>query len=123
MIDKKYTYAVVGATNNEEKYGYKVLKDLADAGFKVLPINPKYDQVCGINAFNDLEEAQSQEKIDVVITIVPPKITETVVRKAHDLGIKNIWMQPGSESLVAEEFCKQNGMNLISNACIMIERK
>jgi predicted CoA-binding protein len=28
MIDKKFTYAVVGASNNEEKYGHKVFKDL-----------------------------------------------------------------------------------------------
>jgi predicted CoA-binding protein len=30
MINKDFLYAVVGASNNEEKYGYKVFKDLLE---------------------------------------------------------------------------------------------
>lgn len=45
MIDKNFIYAVVGASNNEEKYGYKVFKDLLDAGYKVLPINPSEKEI------------------------------------------------------------------------------
>jgi predicted CoA-binding protein len=40
MINKNFLYAVVGTSNNKEKYGYKVFKDLLNAGYKVLPINP-----------------------------------------------------------------------------------
>jgi uncharacterized protein len=37
-----------------------------------------------------------------------------VVVKAHRHGIKNIWMQPGSESLKAITLCDKYGINLIA---------
>jgi len=34
-----------------------------------------------------------------------------------------VWMQPGSESETAINFCKENNMNVIHGVCVMIERK
>ncbi|MCD6109147.1 CoA-binding protein [bacterium] len=120
MIDKTLTYAVVGASNNPEKYGYKVLKDLKNAGYKAIPINPHEDEILGLKSYGTL--AESPVKIDVVIFVVPPGVTEEVLKSVKKLGIKQVWMQPGSESEKAIEFCKQNGINHTANACIMIER-
>ena len=39
MISKDYTYAVVGASDNEKKYGYKVFRDLIQNGYTAIPIN------------------------------------------------------------------------------------
>ncbi len=41
MISKDYTYALVGASNTPEKYGYKVFKDLLEKGYYIFPVNPK----------------------------------------------------------------------------------
>ena len=43
-----YRYAVVGATTNEQKYGYRVLQDLHSAGFTVVGFQPKYAGHCGM---------------------------------------------------------------------------
>jgi predicted CoA-binding protein len=32
-------------------------------------------------------------------------------------------MQPGSESEEAVKYCKENGLEVIYNVCIMVERK
>lgn len=40
MIDKKLHYGVIGASNDEEKYGHKVFRDLLENGYHVTPINP-----------------------------------------------------------------------------------
>jgi hypothetical protein len=45
MINKKFLYAVIGTSNNQEKYGFKVFKDLLDGGYKVIPINPSEKEV------------------------------------------------------------------------------
>lgn len=127
MIDKKYNYAIVGASSNVEKYGFKVLKDLFDAGYKVHPINPKGGSILELTVYENLEELNKaldkiHEKIDVVIFIVPPEITLKILNDVRTLNIANVWMQPGSSNELCEEFCSQNSINFISNTCIMIQR-
>lgn len=121
MIDKNYNYAIVGASNNPEKYGYRVMKDLLDAGYNVIPVNLKESEILGRKAYPRLEDIG--ENIDVVITLVPPAITEKIVRQIKDLNIQNVWMQPGSESEESISYCKQNNINCVHQACIMIKRK
>lgn len=121
MIDKNFTYAIVGASNNEGKYGHKVLSDLLNAGFKVIPINPKETKIMGLKAYSSISDCR--EEIDVVVFVVPPRITEKVLEEVLKLEIKNVWMQPGSESKKAIEICEKNKISHIYNACIMINKK
>ena len=95
FIDKDFIYAVVGATANKNKYGYKVLVDLKDKGFHVVPVNPKYQQVAGLPCFPDL--ISLEDRPDVVVLIVGNKNAEKVVKTAVDLELDKIWFQPGSE--------------------------
>lgn len=92
MIDKDFFYAVVGASNNKEKYGYKVFKDVLDAGYKVIPINPTEKEILGKKVYPTL--SQVKKKIDVVIFVTPPVVTEKVLSEVKELKIKNVWMQP-----------------------------
>ncbi len=121
MINKNYNYVVVGASENQEKYGFKVLADLKSAGYKVFPVNPKAGELLGLKVYKSLSEIS--KNIDVVIFVVPPKVGEQVILEVKNLGIKKVWLQPGSESQKIIDFCKENGIECIHNACIMIERK
>jgi len=49
-----------------------------------------------------------------------PEETEKVVLKVHQAGIEKVWIQQGSQSKVAEEYCAENGINCISNECILM---
>jgi len=42
--------AVIGASNNVDKIGYKILKNIIDAGFKgkIFPINPRGGEILGL---------------------------------------------------------------------------
>ena len=92
FLDKQNTFAVVGVSRNTEKYGHRVFMDLKNAGYKVYAINPKIDQIeNSIKCYHSLKELPVRP--DVVITVVPPEVTETVVREAAGLGIEKIWMQ------------------------------
>lgn len=121
MINKNFLYAIVGASNNEEKYGYKVFKDLLNAGYKVVPINTTEKEILGENVYTNLSDVK--EKIDVVIFITQPKVTEKVLEEVKTLGIKNVWLQPGAQSDSAIQFCKKNAIECVHDACIMIQRK
>ncbi|WP_018247390.1 CoA-binding protein [Orenia marismortui] len=114
-------YAVVGASENKDKFGYKVFKFLKDRGLETYPINPKIEMLDGVKCYSKLEEVD--KAIDVVVTVVPPKIAKQVVEQSAKLGIKYVWMQPGSNFETAEEYCDELGINAIVDECIMVEMK
>lgn len=121
FLDKKNVFAVVGASRNPKKYGHQVYKDLRNAGYRVYPVNPKTNEILDDKCYPSLEHLPV--KPDVADLVVPPKVTEQVVKTCKRLGIKKVWMQPGSESETAINFCKENNMNVIHGVCVMIERK
>jgi len=111
--------AVVGASRNPEKWGHKVFKTLLERypDLKVYPINPKAETILGRRAYPNLRALP--EKPDLVITVVPPKITESIVKEAVDLGVKYIWMQPGSESEDAIAYAEKNNVKVFHHVCIV----
>jgi len=121
MIDKNFTYAIIGASTDTSKYGFKVLKDFLEGGYKVIPINPKGGEILGLKVAKNLSEVV--ENIDVVIMVVPPEIGLQVLKKVKEKGINKVWLQPGSESEEEIKYCKDNSIQYVANACIMIKRK
>lgn len=121
FLDKRNIFAVVGASRNPEKYGHQVYKDLKDAGYEVYPVNPNAEDVLGDKCYPNLIELPT--KPDVVDVVVPPKITEGIVKTCRRLGITNVWMQPGSETETAIKFCDDNGIDVVHGVCVMIERR
>ena len=120
FLNKKNVFAVIGASRDPKKYGHQVYKDLRKAGYKVYPVNPNADEILGDKCYPSLESLP--EKPDVVDIVVPPKITEQIVKTCKKLGIRKIWMQPGSESEAAIRFCEENGMDVVHGVCVMVER-
>lgn len=119
MINKEYTYAIIGATDNEEKYGFKVFKNLLDKGFDVIPINPRGGELLGKKVYPKLEDVDKD--IDVAVFVVPPQITQILLLSIQRLGIDKVFLQPGSESEQAINFCKEYDIACIHNACIMLK--
>ncbi|MCD6445834.1 CoA-binding protein [Candidatus Bathyarchaeota archaeon] len=120
FLNKKNVFAVIGASRDPKKYGHQVYKDLRKAGYKVYPVNPNANEILGDKCYPSLESLP--EKPDVVDIVVPPKITEQIVKTCKKLGIRKIWMQPGSESEAAIRFCEENGMDVVHGVCVMVER-
>ena len=112
-------FAVVGASANREKYGNKVLRAYQQNQREVFPINPQAQEVEGLTAYADLSDLPVT--VDGISIITPPAVTEHVVDKAIELGIHNIWIQPGAESPSAIERAQAAGGNVISGGpCILV---
>lgn len=119
FLDPNNRIGVVGATINPEKWGYKVYTHLRNEGLDVYPINPKYEEIEGAECFPDVASVTSG--LDVVVMVVPPEVTEEVVEDCFDTGIRQIWMQPGSESEDAIAFCKVHGIQVVFDACMVTD--
>jgi len=118
-MKKDAIVAVVGATTNREKWGYKVYKALKGYYSSVFPVNPKYKSIDLDRCYPDVSSLP--ERPDIVVTVVPPRITEDVVKSCYKLGIKSVWMQPGSESKEAIDFCRKNNIDVVYNACLVVD--
>lgn len=121
FLNKRNIFAVVGASGNPKKYGYQVYKDLKEAGYKAYPVNPNADKILGDRCYSDIKNLPT--KPDVVDLVVPPEVTEEMVKTCKTFGVTKVWMQPGSESEKAIKFCHDNNIDVVHGVCIMIERK
>jgi len=121
LLKKENVFAVVGVSSNPEKYGHQVYKDLKEAGYTVYPVNPNINKVLGDRCYHSLRELPKRP--DVVNTVVPPEITEKIVEECKKLGIERAWMQPGSESEKAIDFCNRNKIKVVHDLCVMVKRR
>lgn len=108
--------AVVGVSGDASKYGHRILRDLLKAGYPAKGVNPRGGFVLGCNIYKSL--AEIEKRPDIVITAVPPAVTLQVIEECNKLGIKEVWMQPGSESPAALEKARGYGIKAVA-ACFM----
>ena len=70
-------HAVVGASQDREKYGNKVLRAYLQRQRAVYPVNPTARVVEGLAAFPDLPSLP--ESVHGISIVTPPQVTEQVV--------------------------------------------
>lgn len=122
FINPRFTYAVVGATTNTEKYGYTVLKDLARAHFHVVGVNPKYHEIDGIAVYPTLADVPGN--VDVAVLVVPPEVGLSILPQVEEKGITRVWFQPGAESDALLAASESAGITTNSKgSCIMTVRR
>lgn len=115
------SWAVVGASANKEKFGYKIFKVMTEAGIEVYPVNPGVEEVQGKKCYAKLADLPVLP--EAVNIVVPPSIGAKVVRQCAELGITKIWLQPGSENAEIVRLADELGLEVVCQSCIMIELK
>ncbi len=115
MLEKKI-WAVIGATNNPDKFGNKIYKRLKAEGYSVYPVNPIYEDIGGDKCYPDLTALP--ERPEVLNMVVSPKKGKEFVEEAAQLGIENIWLQPGTSDPEILALIKEKGLTAIQ-ACVL----
>ena len=121
MNIKDKLIVVVGVSAMPDKFGYRIFRDLLKAGFNVEGIHPVTEELFGKKIFRNLKDVLPIPEL--VITVVPHEVTERIVEECKELGIKEIWMQPGSESETAIKNAKSYGISAVHNACFMVKER
>lgn len=121
VLKNSKIFAVLGATSNKEKFGYKIFEALQEANYQVFPVNPKYQAINNIACFPSLRLLP--EKPEVVVTAVPPEVTLKTVEECYELAIPTIWMPPGSWSEEAVAKARLYGLKVIYDRCLIITLK
>ena len=116
---KMKKWALIGASPNESKFGYKILMQLKEKGYTVYGINPKYDEINGVKIYHSLKELP--ETVDAVNVIVNPTIALAALDDIAECKIENVWFQPGSYNPQVLNKGKKNEMNMVFHECLYVE--
>ncbi|KAK0546253.1 hypothetical protein OC846_002689 [Tilletia horrida] len=120
-------YAVVGASKDPAKFGYKVLKWYENAGLPVTPVHPKESEIEGLKTVASLNELPSGSAPKTSVSVItPPKVSLGVVQSAVEQGINAIWLQPGAEDAALVDWIKSQPSNvqeklIYGGPCILVK--
>ncbi|HEL2146494.1 CoA-binding protein [Streptococcus suis] len=116
------TIAVVGLSSREETAAYRVSKLMQEAGYKIIPVNPKAagGTILGELVYSSL--AEIDQPIDIVDVFRRSEFLPEVAQEFIQSNAKVFWAQLGLESQEAEKLLRQAGRNdIVMNECIKIE--
>ena len=118
LKDKNNLIALVGASNDKNKYGNKILLDLLSKNYNVVPINQKEDTIAGLKAYTKVQDLPSRPSI--INFVVPPEIGLDITKELVEEGYDNFWYQPGAESEDLTNLLTQKNKDFIDEKCIMV---
>ena len=118
ILNMYYHFAVIGVSQNKEKFGYRIFKRLREKEYDVYGVTPLYKEVDGIQLYSKLENIE--RPIDVVVFVIKKDYAYDYVEEMTQLGIHYAWMQPGTYDDQLLEHMRSVGITPIL-ACILEE--
>ena len=125
VLSQSRSFALVGASANESRPSFFVLKYLLAKGYDVVPINPGVagGEIGAQRVYANLSEVT--RSIDVVDIFRSSDaalgITRDAIHLKDQLGLKVIWMQLGVINPQAAAEAEAAGLRVIMNRCPKIE--
>ncbi|MEJ7667517.1 MAG: CoA-binding protein [Casimicrobiaceae bacterium] len=119
VLEQSRTLAVVGLSANWYRPSYFAAKYMQDHGYRIIPINPNYDEVLGERCYPTLTEVR--ESIDVVDCFRKPEEMVALAAEAVAIGAKVLWMQLGIRNDEAANIAGDAGLDVVMDRCVKIE--
>ena len=116
------TIAILGLSPDESKASNIVAKYLQNAGYKIVPVYPKEDEILGEKVYRSLAEIPFE--IDMVDIFRKPAAFDAVADACITRGdVKVFWGQLGLVNNAAAQKAKDAGMKVVQNYCTKLEHK
>lgn len=128
-------YAVAGASTNRAKFGYKVTQWYKDRSLPVTPINPKKEEILGLQSVQklgdvvlngkQLKDVASADGPGVSVSVItPPAVSAELVKEAagYHGNVKALWFQPGSYTKEIVQQARDAGIETViaDDECILV---
>jgi predicted CoA-binding protein len=119
ILKQSRTIAVVGLSANWWRPSYFAAKYMQEHGYRVIPVNPQYQEVLGEKCYAGLRDIP--EKVDIVDCFRRSEDIGPIAADAIAIGAKVLWMQLGVINEAAAERAEAAGLTVIMNRCPKIE--
>jgi hypothetical protein len=113
------TIAIVGLSANWYRPSYFAAKYLQEHGYRVIPVNPVYEEVLGEKCYPSLKDIP--EKIDLVDCFRKSEDIEPIAKEAIEIGAPILWMQLGVTNEKAAAMARAAGLEVVQDRCVKIE--
>ena len=121
LLEKARTIAVVGLSDKPHRDSYRVAAYLQDAGYRIIPVNPRCQSILGERCYPDL--ASIPDPIDIVDVFRRPEHIPAVVDAVLERGAGALWLQLGCGNPESEKRAAEAGLDVVSDKCIKIEHR
>ncbi len=120
IFESVKTIAILGLSPNETKASNMVAKYLQNAGYKIVPVYPKEDEILGEKVYRSLAEIPFE--VDMVDIFRKPNAFDAVADACIERGdVKVFWGQLGLVNNAAAQKAKDAGMKVVQNYCTKLE--
>ena len=113
------TIAVVGLSAEWHRPSYFAAKYLQQHGYRIVPVNPRYDEILGERCYPSLEAIPFP--VDMVDVFRKPADVPPIARSAVAIGAKCLWQQLGVKNLDADALARAAGLDSVMDRCVKIE--
>ena len=119
ILQQNRVIAVVGLSANWYRPSYFAAKYLQEHGYRIIPVNPRYEEILGEKCYPTLRDIP--EPVDVVQIFQRADQVLPFGEDAIDIGAKVVWMQLGIVNEEAAERARQAGLDVVMDRCMKIE--
>jgi len=125
VLEDAATIAVVGCSGRPARTSHKIARYMQNRGYRIVPVNPNYDEVLGETCYPDLTSIPADVEVDIVDIFRRPEHTADMVRTAVERVRQTnehpvIWTQLGVSSTEAEDLAAEAGLPYVRNRCIKV---
>jgi predicted CoA-binding protein len=119
ILKNHRTIAVVGLSADWFRPSYFAAKYMQEHGFRVIPVNPKYDAILGEKCYPDLKSIP--DPVDIVDVFRKSQDCVPIAQDAVAIGAKVLWLQIGVINDEARRIAEAGGLEVIMDRCVKIE--
>ena len=111
--------AVVGLSANALRASHFVGYYAQRHGYRIIPVNPREEEVLGEPCFNSLTAVG--EAIDIVNVFRDPSAVPALAKEAVAIGAKALWLQFGVISDEGAAIAADAGLDVVMDRCLKVE--
>ena len=120
LVERK-VIAVVGLSANWWRPSFFAAKYMQDHGYRIIPVNPNYDEVLGEACYPSLEAIPKDIGVEVVDVFQKSEAATAVAKSAVGIGAKVLWLQIGVINDEAKSIAEDAGLAVVMDRCVKIE--
>ena len=109
--------AVIGASDNPEKYSYQAVMLLKEKGHTVFPVHQSVREISGIRVYPSIKDIE--EPLDTVSLYVSKEISSKLTEDFFTKKPRRIIFNPGTENTELEAKAVLKGIKTL-NACTLV---
>ena len=113
------TIAVVGLSAEWHRPSFFAAKYMQEHGYRVVPVNPRYEQVLGERCYASLRDIP--HPVDMVDVFRRTDDVGPIADDAIAIGAKCLWQQLGVRNVEADARARAAGMDSVMDRCVKIE--